>query len=219
MGTTDQEMWPLVVAERQATVAFLHELSPREWEAPSLCEGWRVRDVAAHLLVDGPLQEVGGLAMTVRLVRWRLDVHRLNAWWVERNRDVAIPTLLDHLDRWTEPGRTSRWLGAPNQLRAVIIHTEDMRRPLRRPRTPSPETRRTVLDAVLTRAGSINVGSKARAAGVRLVATDLDWAGGTGPEVCGPSMDLLLAVAGRPAGLAALHGPGLELLGGRVPAG
>ena len=62
------------------------------------------------------------------------------------------------------------------------------------------------------------VGAKKRIAGLRLVATDLDWSHGTGPEVTGPALPLLLAMTGRSAGLADLAGAGLATLGTRMPA-
>jgi hypothetical protein len=61
------------------------------------------------------------------------------------------------------------------------------------------------------------VGTKKRIAGLRLVATDIDWSYGTGPEVTGPSLPLLLAMTGRSAGLAGLGGAGLATLRSRMP--
>ncbi len=60
------------------------------------------------------------------------------------------------------------------------------------------------------------VKAKPRAKGLRFVATDSDWSWGTGPEVNGPSEDILLALSGRPAGLPALSGEGAATLAGRV---
>ncbi len=40
----------LARAEREDLAGFLATLSPEQWQAPSLCEGWRVHDVVAHML-------------------------------------------------------------------------------------------------------------------------------------------------------------------------
>jgi hypothetical protein len=58
--------------------------------------------------------------------------------------------------------------------------------------------------------------AQANLRGLRLVATDVDWQHGAGPEVTGPGEALRMALAGRPAALADLTGPGLAVLTGRV---
>jgi hypothetical protein len=65
-------------------------------------------------------------------------------------------------------------------------------------------------------AGSSFYGVQKRFAGLRFVATDLDWSTGSGDEVRGPGGQLLLLLTGRPAGLAGLQGPGAATVGARL---
>lgn len=204
--------WAHVAAERHDIVELLTDLSTEEWLAPSLCAGWRVRDVAAHLLVDAPVRELGAVEVLTRMVRWRFDVHRANDWWVHHNADQPTHTLTSRMADSVTPGTVSRILGPSNQLRAAVIHHQDMRHPLGRPSVLPPDRLRAVLVAVLTPAGSANLGSRQRAEGVRLQASDLDWSVGDGPEVTGPALSLLMALAGRPAALTDLRGDGIGRL-------
>jgi len=89
------------------------------------------------------------------------------------------------------------------------VHGEDIRRPLR---LAGDYPARAVIMALdyLVRTGVGLGGGKERVRGLRVVATDLDWAVGSGPEVSGRGIDLLLALSGRPAGAAELTGTGLD---------
>jgi hypothetical protein len=99
-----------------------------------------------------------------------------------------------------------------------VIHHQDMRRPLGMPHVIPAERLTGVLDAIITPKGSVNLGSRQRAAGLRLTATDADWAHGTGPRIEGPGEALIMALAGRAAGLAGLKGDGLPILQARIRA-
>jgi hypothetical protein len=86
------------------------------------------------------------------------------------------------------------------------------------PRAIPAERLAGVLDAIITPKGSINLGSRDRAAGLRLRATDIDWVSGDGPEASGPAEALMMALAGRITALAELHGEGAQLLADRAAA-
>ncbi|MBO0856213.1 MAG: maleylpyruvate isomerase family mycothiol-dependent enzyme, partial [Nocardia sp.] len=76
--------------ERADLIAVLHDLSADEWEAPSLCDGWRVRDVVGHLLYDEiSLPAYGRIAL-----RLRLNTDRVNQHLVDRVRDLPTAELL-----------------------------------------------------------------------------------------------------------------------------
>ena len=60
------------------------------------------------------------------------------------------------------------------------------------------------------------IGAFWRARGLRLIATDVDWSGGRGPEVRGPGEALLMAIAGRRGAVEELDGPGQPTLAGRI---
>ena len=102
-----------------------------------------------------------------------------------------------------------------NLLADLVIHTQDIRRPLGMPRDIPPERLRSVADMSVSSTG---FGVKKRIKGLKLRATDLDWSAGSGPEVTGPAEALILAMNGRPAALADLSGDGLATLESRVRA-
>jgi uncharacterized protein (TIGR03083 family) len=212
----DSHAWDMYAAERADIHAFLASLTPAQWNEPSLCEGWRVRDVAVHLLVDEPLEQLGVVRSFAKAATFKFSVHRINQWWITRNRERPAPEIVAAFDGPWRPGKISKMLGPKTGIRAVVIHHQDMRRALGIPRVVPEERVRAALGVVLTPRGSTNLGSCQRAAGLRLHADDIDWSWGSGPEVTGPAEAILMAVAGRPAALADLSGEGLPVLAGRV---
>ena len=212
----DSHAWDMYVAERADIHAFLASLTPAQWNEPSLCEGWRVRDVAVHLLVDEPLEQLGVVRSFVKAATFKFSVHRINQWWITRNRERPVPEIVAAFDGPWRPGKISKMLGPVTAIRAAVIHHQDMRRALGIPRVVPEERVRAALDVVLTPRGSTNLGSCQRAAGLLLHADDIDWSWGSGPEVTGPAEAVLMAVAGRTAALADLSGGGLPVLAGRV---
>lgn len=216
MGTDD--MWRMVGEERAEILGFLSALTPAQWDAPSLCEGWRVRDVAVHLLVDEPFRELGWPRALAKLAGMGFSVHRANTWVIQRNAARDTSDIVATWRRSLPPGPVARFLGAGTCLRAGVIHHQDMRRPLAMPRAIPAERLTGVLDTIITPKGSINLGSRGRAAGLRLRATDIDWIAGDGPEVSGPAEALMMALAGRTTALAELDGEGAQLLADRVTA-
>ena len=221
MGDGDAQMWELAHAERSDVFTLLHTLTNDEWEAPSLCSGWRVRDVVAHQLIDETVRELGVVQVVGRMVMWRFDIHRANAWWVERCADRPVSALIDAWDRSVHQDPhplVRRALGAGAVLRGAVIHHQDIRRPLGKPRTVPPDRLRAVLDLVLTEEGSANLGSHERAKDVRLLATDLDWSHGDGLDVRGTGEALLMTVSGRADALPELDGDGVDVMRARLAA-
>lgn len=140
----------LVRAEQAEILATLAQLTDEQWSTPSLCAGWRVRDVAAHLLVDEPLHELGTVTVVIKMIGWRFDVDRANSWWVAHCAAWPRERILEAFERSLTPGRMSRYLGADVQLRAAVIHHLDMTRPLGVERAASAERLRATLDCVMT---------------------------------------------------------------------
>ena len=106
------------------------------------------------------------------------------------------------------PGPISAMVGE------AVLHGEDIRRPLGIVRAYPTETLLTVAD--FYKGSNLLLGSKTRIVGLRLRATDSDWSTGTGPEVTGPMISLVLAMTGRPAGLSDLSGDGLATFRARM---
>jgi uncharacterized protein (TIGR03083 family) len=95
----------------------------------------------------------------------------------------------------------------------TIVHAEDIRRPLGIAHTYAPAAVRTVAD--FYKGSNLLIGAKNRIAGVALRASDTDWSHGSGPEVMGPLLSLVMAMTGRKAALDDLECPGLGVLRSR----
>ncbi len=95
----------------------------------------------------------------------------------------------------------------------LVVHGQDIARPLGRPHGSPPDV---VADCLAYVATNRFMGGPRRLAGVRLVSTDTGWTLGEGAELRGPDVDLLLVAAGRRAGLDALEGPGVAVVGTRL---
>lgn len=201
------DVWPIVHAERAALIRDLEGLTDAQWDRASLCEGWSVHDVVAHIIDTALTTRLGFVA---GLARAGFDFDRQNANGVERERgpdpEATLRTLREVADRtWTPP--------APMDSRIVemVVHGEDIRRPLGITRSYPPDAvARALRLQARTKIGF--GGAKEHLAGVRVIATDSDVAVGAGPEVSGPTLSLLLALSGRREALADLNGPGLPAL-------
>ncbi|WP_129336542.1 maleylpyruvate isomerase family mycothiol-dependent enzyme [Cellulomonas endophytica] len=201
------DVWPAVHAERLALVRDLEGIAVERFLTPSLCPVWTVHDVVAHLVDDAtttPLRFARGLLAT------RFDFDALNAAGVARERRddprATVAALAAAALRTTSAPapRATRYV-------EVVVHGEDVRRPLGLVHTYPPEAVLAALRHQL-RTGVSTGGGRERAAGVRLVATDADLAHGTGPEVRGTALALLLAVSSRPVAADELTGPGTPLV-------
>lgn len=205
------KIWTEVRAERVALADDLTGLSSSEWSTPSLCEGWDVHDVLAHL-VDSAKET--RLRFLFRLARARFDFDAANERGLadERAADPAVTMAAFRavVDRTTTPP-------APKETRLVeaFVHGEDIRRPLGIARVyPTPLVVRAIEFQARTSASM--GGGRTLVVGTNLVATDADLDHGEGPRVEGPAISILLAASGRPAGLTDLSGDGVELLARRM---
>ncbi|WP_194820441.1 maleylpyruvate isomerase family mycothiol-dependent enzyme [Nocardia sp. XZ_19_385] len=190
----------LLASERLELVTLLRTLTDEEWETPSLCAGWKVRDVIGHLLYD----DVGALAYGAVIARNGFSIDKANAYLVRKARALSTTQLVDKFE--AADGTLSKY--SPTlALADTLVHQQDIRRPLGRPRTISADRLKLVLDHPDPFAFPWK-----RTKGLRFVATDLDWAKGRGPEVRGPGEALVLAVGGRPVVLDELAGDGVAEL-------
>lgn len=202
--------WKLIHAERAAVADTLDGLTAEQWAAPALCAGWSVKDTAAHILIGaeqtGPSFLKGMVANGFRFnVMMDRGVERLGALDTTEiiGRLRARTTTTNH-----PPAPVMAMLGE------IVVHGEDIRRPLGLSEEPAPDAVVACLD--MYKAAGFPVGGKKRVVGLRMVATDADWTFGDGPEVSGPAASLLLAMTGRPAGMDGLAGEGLPTFSSRV---
>ncbi len=201
----------LARAERLEFADLLAGLTPDQWDGPSLCAGWAVRDVVAHCV---SFEGLSARELTARFVRGRLQTDRINALAVAALADRTTDQLIVLLRDNAQPHGLGAGFGGRIALTDNMIHQQDIRRPLGMPRTVPAERLGVALDFVRC---APTIRGAWRARGVRLVATDLDWSHGGGPEVHGAGEALLMIMAGRPAALADLGGPGVATLAARVP--
>jgi uncharacterized protein (TIGR03083 family) len=196
--------------ERSDLADFLEELTQDQWEAESLCLGWRVRDVVAHVI---SYEEHGRGDLLRRLARARFRFGQLNEVALAEYAHVDTRGLVAFLRSHLDPqGSTARFGGRVGLVDA-LIHQQDIRRPLRMPRLIPEERLRCALPFAVT-APPLRGFWHAR--GVRLVATDLDWSRGKGPEARGTAEAVLMVMAGRPGVADELVGPGADVLRRRL---
>jgi uncharacterized protein (TIGR03083 family) len=192
--------------------AYLHSLDPTDWDRPSLCEGWRVRDVVGHVL-DG--NELNLLTLPVRLARYGFSSDRSGRIHSIARAEGRTPAELladfDARDRWAG---TCRVFPPRIVLLDRLVHHQDVRRALGHDRTVPEERLLAVLEPA-PRLGSV-FRARTRSKGLSFEATDVEWRWGDGPAVRGPGEALLLALLGRPAALADLDGPGMVTFRDRV---
>jgi uncharacterized protein (TIGR03083 family) len=202
--------WPLIRAERVALIADLEPLTDAQWSTPSLCADWTVRDVLAHITTTAKMTPPKFLG---RLAGSGFRFNAFNAKGVQEEQGAtpadALAEFKAQLDRTTSP---------PGPIDAmvaeIVIHSEDIRRPLGISHTYQPEALTLVANFVTK--GNLLLGGKRRATGLALTATDVDWSYGAGPAVTGPLPSIILALTGRRAALSDLSGDGVATLTGRI---
>jgi uncharacterized protein (TIGR03083 family) len=207
--TPTSDMWHHAHDERQALLGLLETLTPKQWDHPTLCSNWRVRDVVGHLINTTEIKLPSALWAIAR------SGFRMNDYIDKdaRRRGAAPPDQLlaafhAALPRTTHPPRQSPLA----MLEDIVLHQIDIRFPLGQPRPVSCERMRLVADYL--DGNGFYVGKKL-ARGLRLEATDTDWTAGDGPLVRGPIEALVLTLSGRFVALDQLDGDGMETLSRR----
>jgi uncharacterized protein (TIGR03083 family) len=203
-------LWTATHDERAALADDLADLTPAQWATPSLCGDWTVEEVVAHLTAAASIGRWRWIASmlgarfdpAVHNVR-RLAEHRgaTPAETLARFRAVVTSTV-------APTGHTAAWLGE------VVVHGEDVRRPLGI--AYSPPTATTTPVAQFFAGRDFTVAGKTLSRGLRLEATDGPFAAGAGPLVTGPTLALVMAMAGRATHLDDLGGPGVATLRERL---
>lgn len=196
--------------ERVDLLALLEQLTPRQWEAASLCPAWRVRDVVAHVF---SYDELTRRDLVGRFIRGGLRPDRVNAVCLAAYANLPPADLLGLARRCGEPRGLPAGFNGGIALVDGMIHHQDIRRPLGMPRRISADRLRAALE--FAQYAPVIRGFWHRR-GLRLVATDVDWSTGSGPEVRGPGEAVLVAIAGRDAAIGELDGPGLATLRPRL---
>jgi uncharacterized protein (TIGR03083 family) len=200
---TDDEIRAAVAAERREQVALYSSLSPQEWDAPSLCAGWRVREVLAHTTMPFRYSLP---RVVVELVKARGSFDRMADRCARRDAVALGPgrllaCLRDNVEHpWSPPG------GGPlGALSHDVIHGLDVSVALGRDDEHASTERVAAVLAGLRPKNLAHFGVDL--GGVRLEATDTAWTHGAGEPVRGRARDLLLVLCGRPVAASRLQGP------------
>jgi uncharacterized protein (TIGR03083 family) len=208
--TATVDAMSLAREERAELADFLGTLTPAQWDAPSLCAGWRVRDAVAHMYSYEELSPVG---LVCRFIKGGILPDRVNAVGVAAYADRSPDELLALVKDHQQPRGLTAAFGGRIALTDGVIHHQDIRRPLGLPRDIPAERMLVVLDFART---APTIGAAKRVRGLTLAATDIDWAAGTGPVVEGPAESLLMAIGGRRGSAQELTGPGQPTLAARI---
>lgn len=209
----DEELWALVRAERTALAEDLSTLSAEQWRHDTLCGQWDVEQVVAHVTAAASLNQWQWLRSMFG-ARFRPGVHNQRRLGEHRGRNPA-----ETLDRFRAVigSTTAPSKHTPAYLGEVLVHAQDIRWPLRLPKTPSVEALTPVAEFFAQR--DFTVASRTNVAGLHLRADDGPFATGTGPLVTGSTLALVMSMAGRAPYVDQLDGPGVPILRSRLHAG
>lgn len=207
--TTTSRTWDLIHTERAALADDLRDLDDAAWAIPSLCAGLSVREVLAHLTAAASLD---GLRWFAGVVRCRFD---FDAQVAMRLAEQLGSSPAETFARFERVVRSTTTPPLPRLaiLGEAVVHGEDVRRPLGLTRAYPGD----VLVAVARYYAGTDqvVVARRRVRGLRLVATDGGFTTGTGPEVSGSTLALVMAMTGRSVYCDELAGPGVATLRAR----
>lgn len=203
------DIWPTIHTERKALATDLRTLSDEDWAKPSLCGQWTIRDVLAHMISTATMSPP---AFFGKMIASGFSFDKVQEQGVATHQGTspagplagfeAVLTSVKH-----PPGPGNSWLGE------TIVHSEDIRRALGiKHEYP---TAAVVQVADFYKGSNLLIGAKRRIDGLTFKATDAEWSHGTGPEVSGPVLSLVLAMTGRKPADDDLAGDGVTTLRAR----
>ena len=203
------DLWTLVAAERGALADDVAGLTPERWASRSLCPDWTVRDIVAHLTAAASTSPG---AFFGQFAKAGFNFGKYANAGLSRQLGADTDATLAGFravqgSKTSPPGPKPTWLGE------IVVHAEDIRRPLGIAHSYDPEAVREVAD--FYKGSNTLIGAKNRIAGLALKATDQAWSNGTGPAVEGPLLSLVMAMTGRKAHVNDLTGEGVERLRSR----
>jgi uncharacterized protein (TIGR03083 family) len=204
--------WRVIEQERLSLADLLESLTDEQWNAQSLCDGWRIKDVAAHVAMTPQ-------PPTLRTVAGELV--RARGSFVNATRDLAVRyaerpgvDLAAEIRTHAASRRLPKVTNYRNIVLDILVHGQDIAIPLGIPREMPKDAAIAGVQRAWTMAWLF--GGSRSLKRFRYSATDVDWTAGDGPQVSGPVSALLLLLTGRPAALPQLSGPGVDGLAGAL---
>jgi uncharacterized protein (TIGR03083 family) len=202
-----QFVFAAVAEERRQLADLLDELDEAQLATPSLCQGWNVKTVAAHVVstVDDGMS--GFLQMAIRRGSLGRGIDELARRRAQSPTAELVAGIRKHADRPI----SSPVFGPLGPLADILVHSGDIRIPLGLPFEPDGQLAALAMDFLTGRwpIGFLPFGRLRR---IRLSATDVDRTWREGAEISGPVAALMMSVCGRDALLEKLDGPGLSVL-------
>ena len=210
-----EQAWQVIDAQRLSLAGLLDELSEHEWEQPSLCGGWTVRDVAAHMT----LQQLSARAAIAMMLRYRGDTDRAIREFA-RQRAAALSTgqIIAAIRAMTGSRRHNFGVTYRETLIDILIHAQDVAIPLGRRHPLPPEAVAAAVTRIWTMRWPPPFPASRTMQRFQVTATDTAWTAGHGPAVQAPISAILLLSAGRLVALPQLAGDGAGELTARLTA-
>src|SRR3954447_23089728 len=206
------DTFELIADERRSLADTFAGLTDEQWQQSSRCDGWRARDVVAHLVFPF---EVSIPSLLVRMAKARLDFNRMSDAAAREDRRSPAELLAVYranvASRFTPPGA-----GPEAPLTDTVVHGADILAPLGVAHVVTPEALATVLGFVVSKTSTRGFAAKGRVDGLCFTATDLDRSWGSGPVVSGPAVPLASAICGRTAAVPDLGGDGVDTFRARL---
>jgi uncharacterized protein (TIGR03083 family) len=183
-------VWQHIDNERAWLADLLQSLPQEAWQQPSLCEGWTVRDVGAHLTFAHA--RVRDLLWPAVRAGFRYDaIVKDTALRSPLTPEEIVATLRGFIGS----RRRVAFISDLEPLIDILVHTQDICRPLGIDHPMPPDAAAAAAERVLSTPRPIRLWQPPHA--VRMIATDVDWAYGAGEEVRKPMRSHLLSLTGR----------------------
>lgn len=202
----------LLHAERSRLADLLAALDHDQWEHRTLCTSWTVHETVAHLTAAASTATASWM---LNMVLTGFDTERHNDRLLRRHLEDSPAAALASF-RATLPSTTAPFGALTAALGEVVVHGQDIARPLGLHLDPSPEALRVVTELFARKDFAVNSATLVK--GLELRPTDLDLVLGGGPTVRGAAIDLIVAMAGRPSAAEGLDGEGAAVLRERLRA-
>ncbi|WP_334121705.1 maleylpyruvate isomerase family mycothiol-dependent enzyme [Glutamicibacter sp.] len=188
-----EKMWDVIVEERLKLCNILRELSPQQWSTPSLCQGWSVQDVAAHLISAPQLDARAMLKLMPSMI-----IHGYNGMTLrdgqQRGR-AGAKAILQQYEQFATCRRGPALVNVKETLTDTLVHFQDLARPLgikhKMPQEAAVEVAHR-LEGTGMMLGSYKVNRA-----VKMIASDTDFESGKGDPLIGPIDELVMLRAGR----------------------
>ena len=196
-----------VTAQRRRLIDLLSTLTEEQWSTPSLCSAWTIHDVLAHLVmaISTPLPTFA-MAMVRSKGKFDVATRKLTAKVAASSHEALLARYAELAEsRFTPPG-----LGAIAPLTDVVGHSIDICAPLRLDPPFGDLDLRPIL-VFLASDKALKGFVTSPLPNVQMVATDLDWQAGRGPEVRAPARALIASMLSRRPYIHEFEGPGTEV--------